>query len=95
MRHLCKSTSGNIFSWGGLPMGIACYNSIGLFSDLVICALQRMKTEDKSNNLHLDQALVCVLLLWLPRIVTGQIWFQANFFNYCTIDYQLPLFLKN
>lgn len=44
-------------------MGIACYNSIGLFSDLVICALQRMKTEDKSNNLHLDQALVCVLLL--------------------------------
>ena len=24
-------------------MGIACYNSIGLFSDLVICALQRVK----------------------------------------------------
>lgn len=39
-------------------MGIACYNSIGLFSDLVICALQRIKTEDKSSNLHLDQALV-------------------------------------
>ena len=63
MRHLCESTGGNIFSWGGLPMRIACYNSIGLFCDLVICALQRVKTENKSSNLHLDQALqwrVCV-----------------------------------
>ena len=39
-------------------MGIACYNSIGLFTDLVIYALQRVKTEDKSSNLHLDQVLV-------------------------------------
>ena len=38
-------------------MRIACYNSIGLFCDLVICALQRVKTENKSSNLHLDQAL--------------------------------------
>lgn len=58
MRHLCESTGGNIFSWGGLPMGIACYNSVGLFTDLVICALQRVKTKDKSSNLHLDQPLV-------------------------------------
>ena len=39
-------------------MGIACYNSVGLFTDLVICALQRVKTKDKSSNLHLDQPLV-------------------------------------
>ena len=58
MRHLCESTGSNIFSWGGLSMGIACYNSIGLFTDLVIYALQRVKTEDKSSNLHLDQVLV-------------------------------------
>jgi len=47
-------------------MGIACYNSIGLFTDWVICALQRVKTEDKSSNLHLDQALQsfwCIITL--------------------------------
>lgn len=45
-------------------MGIACYNSIGLLTDLVICALQRVKTEDKSSNL--DQALescLCIITL--------------------------------
>lgn len=65
MRHLCESTGSNIFSRGGLPMGIACYNSIGLFTDLVIYALQRVKTEDKSSNLHFGSgaSLFGVLLL--------------------------------
>ena len=57
-------------------MGIACYNSIGLFSDLVICALQRMKTEDKSSNLHLDQALVMFVYYYSDSRVLLQVKFD-------------------